>query len=163
LCARPVNSDVRCFCLMRIGSDQSFVAFEFKEAMPEHLPGGTDIACSVSVSCDAFNGRVESVWFSREDINRFLLELRSLEEYRKGSANLVNLSSLSEYNPLRFEVFSIDEVGHMAVRADLLKVSYVGGGIHPLKVSVTFDMDAGDLPSMLVEFRKLFDFKRRRI
>lgn len=144
---------------MRVGNEQSFVAFEFQEAMPEHLPGGTDIAYSVEASCDGFRGRVESVWFAREDINRFLSELRSLEENRKGSASLVNLSSPSEYNPLRFEIFSIDTPGHFAVRADLSEVNYVNDGIHPLKVSVTFPIDAGDLPSILIEFRKLFDRK----
>lgn len=144
---------------MRIGNEQAFVSFEFEEAMPEHLPGGTDIACSVEASCGGFNGRIESVWFSREDINRFLSELRSLEESRKGSASLVNQSSPSKYDPLRFEIFSVDEVGHFAVRADLSKVNYVGGGLQPLKVSVTFPFDAGDLPSMLIEFRRLFGSK----
>ncbi|MCA1617535.1 MAG: hypothetical protein LC729_03815 [Acidobacteria bacterium] len=144
---------------MKIGNEQSFIAFEFKEDLPEHLPSGTDIACSVEVSIGGFNGRIESVWFSREDINLFLSGFRSLEENRKGSVNLVNLSSPSEYNPLRFEIFSIDDIGHFAVRADLLKVNYVGDSIHPLKVSVSFPIDAGDLPSMLIEFRKLFNCK----
>ena len=144
---------------MRVSDADSFVEFEFKEAMPEHLSGGADVACSVAASRDGFCGRVESVWFSREDTNHFLSELRSLEEKRTGSANLTNLSSQSDYNPLRFEIFSVDEAGHLAVRADLLKGSHVGGSLSPLKVSVSFPIDAGSLPSLLVEFRKLFSSK----
>src|SRR3954469_9612437 len=107
--------------LMRVGNERLFVRFEFKEAVPEHLPGASDISCSVEASCDGSCIRIKSVWFSREDINRFLSELRSLEETRRGSANLVNLGSPSEDNPLRFEIYSIDNVGHVVVRADLSK------------------------------------------
>lgn len=141
--------------VMRIGNEQSFVSFEFEEATPEHLPGGADIACAVEASCGGFSGRIEGVWFSREDVARFLSELRRLEEKREGSASLVNLSSPSQYNPLRFEIFSVEAVGRFAVRADLTKVTYVGGDIHSLRVSVSFPFDAGDLPSMLVEFRRM--------
>jgi hypothetical protein len=144
---------------MRVGNEQSFVSFEFKEAVPEHLPCGTDVSYKVEASCHGFGGRIESVWFTPEDIIRFLSELRSLEETREGSANLVNLSSPSEDNPLRFEMYSIDSVGHFAVRADLSKYNYVGADIESVKVSVSFRIDAGDLPSILIGFRKLFDCK----
>ena len=149
--------------LMRVGDEHSFVEFSFKEAMPELLPGATDIACSVEASCGGFRGRVETVWFSRDDINSFLSELRSLEERRRGSASLTNMSSASEYNPLRFEIFSVNEVGHMAVGAELLEASYMGGVLRPLKVSVRFPVDAGTLASMAVDFRKLFDHRGQRI
>src|SRR3979409_2500087 len=36
----------------------SFVEFRFKEAVPQHPQGGTDICCSVVVSCGGFTGRV---------------------------------------------------------------------------------------------------------
>ncbi len=149
--------------LMRVGDKHSFVEFSFKEAMPEDLPGGTDIACSVEASCGHFRGRVETIWFSRDDINRFLSELRSLAERRNGSASLMNMSSQSEFNPLRFEMFSINEVGHMAVSADLLESGCVGGVLRPLKLSVVFAVDAGSLPLIVVGFRKLFDDRRERI
>ena len=150
------------FQLMRVGDEHSFVEFSFKEAMPEHLPGGTDIACSAEASCGGFRGRVETVWFSRDDINLFLSELRGLEERRQGSANLTNMSSQSEFNPLSFEILSVDGVGHMALSAELLEASYVGSRLCPLRISVGFPIDAGSLPSMLVDFRKLFESKRGR-
>jgi hypothetical protein len=145
---------------MRIGDEHSFVEFEFTEMLPRHLPSGADVACGVEVSCDGFRGKIKSVWFSREDISRFLSQLQNLEEKRKGSASLTNLSSQSEYSPLRFEVFSVDELGHLAVSANLLRDNHMGDTLRPLEVSVSFPIDAGSLASMLIGFRKLFDESR---
>jgi hypothetical protein len=147
---------------MRVGDADSFVAFEFKEILSDRLPGGADVACSVTASCNGFHGRVERVWFSRENIDRFLSELQGLDERRKGSAALMNLSSGSDYNPLRFEIFPVDEAGHLAVKADLSKASYIGGSLSPLRASVTFPLDAGEMASILVGFRLLFAGKRNR-
>lgn len=102
---------VRRFFVMRVGGEHSFVEFSSEESVPEHLPGGADIACSVEASCGGFGGRVGGVWFSRGDVNRFLSELRSLEETRRGSANLLNMSSRSEFDPLRFELYSVGGSG----------------------------------------------------
>ncbi len=151
------------FTLMRIGNDDSFVEFDLDEVMPGSPAGETDIACSVEASCDSFSGRIKAVWFARDDMDRFLSELRRLEEKRQGSANLLNMSSQSEYNPFRFEIFSVDEIGHFAVSADLLKARYVGRALRSLKVCISFPLDAGDLPSILIEFRKLFGQRREGV
>jgi hypothetical protein len=99
------------------------------------------------------------VWFSQDDTQRFLAELHELEVNRKGSVALLNLSSPSDYNPLRFEIFSTDDLGHLAVRSELLQVAYVADRMIPLCVSVAFALDAGDLHSLVVDFRKLFRLK----
>ena len=134
----------------------SFVEFRFKEAAPQHQADGTDIACSVAVSCDGFTGRVESVWFTRDDIKRFLSELEEFEAKRRGSVSLLNYSSPSDVNPLTFEIISVDSVGHLIVRAALLKIRYLNGELIPLRVWVSFAVDAGKLRSMVSDFRKLF-------
>ena len=95
------------------------------------------------------------VWSAREDIVDFLYQLQKFEETRKGSVNLLNMSSQSQYNPLRFEIFSLDETGHLAVNAELTKVTYVGGPT-PLSVMIAFPLDGGELRSVELEFRKLF-------
>lgn len=142
--------------IMKVGDEQAFVAFDLKEAAPGHLPHAGDICCSVEALCGGFRGRVESAWFSREDVARFLTQLQRLEQTRQGSASLSNLSSASDHSPLGFEIFSTDGAGHLAVRADLLKVSYVGDTLSPLRVSVSFPLGGGDLPSALAGFRRLF-------
>ena|SRR5436190_7107775 len=148
---------------MTIGDADSFVEFAFKEAVPEHMQGATDTSCSVEATCSTFTGKVESVWFARDDINRFLSELEEFEATRKGSVSLLNMSSPSDYNPLNFEIVSIDRARHLVVKADLLEVRYLNGELSPLRVSVSFDLDTGMLRSILMDFRKLFAYKQERI
>src|SRR6185295_11999854 len=126
---------------MRVGNEQSFVEFEFKQKEGEDSPRAGDVACSVSASCDGFGGQVSSVWFSPEDIEAFLKQLDELEKTRKGSASLSNLSSLSEYSPLTFEIFSIDNLGHLALRVELVKISYLVDALTPLRTSMSFRLD----------------------
>jgi hypothetical protein len=148
---------------MRIGDEESFIEFELREVQPENPSGSEAVSCSVAASCGGFNGKVESIWFSSDDIDLFLSQFQKLEEKRSGSVSLTNMSSLSEFSPLRFEVFSIDDVGHFAVRADLLRVTYIADELRPLKLSICFPIDSGNFSSMLIEFRKLFDYRRGRI
>lgn len=148
---------------MRIGEAQAFVEFSFKETVPEDLPRATDTSCSVEVSCSGFSGKVESVWFARDDINRFLSELEAFEARRQGSVSLLNMSSGSDYSPLRFEIFSLNQLGHLAVRTDLLKTTYVDSKLTPLTVSVTFALDPGMLRAVMEDFRELFNSRQRSV
>jgi hypothetical protein len=147
---------------MRIGNAQSFVEFNFEEIVPEQSQRAGDTSCSVAVSCNGFAGGVESVWFARDDIKRFLSDLEAFEAQRQGSVNLLNMSSPSEYSPLRFEIFSVNRLGHLAVRADLLKISY-GNNLTPSTISVSFAVDSGMLNSILEDFRELFNSTQRRL
>ena len=149
--------------VMRIGDEQSFIEFVLEEVQSENPSGLEAVSCSVEAACGGFNGKVQSVWFSSDEIDSFLSEFQRLEENRNGSANLTNMSSVSASSPLRFEIFSIDEVGRFAVSADLLRVNDIADGLHPLKLSACFLIDSGNLPSMLVEFRKLFNYRRGRL
>jgi hypothetical protein len=141
---------------MRVGDEQSFVEFEFKASEAEGSPRAGDVACSVSASSDGFCGKVSSVWFSPEDIDAFLKQLDQLEKTRKGSASLSNLSSLSEYSPLTFEIFSIDDLGHRVLTVELVKISYLGGALTPLRTSMSFRLDGEWFNSVVAGFRKLF-------
>lgn len=141
---------------MRIGDDECFVEFEFEEAIPEHLQGGTDTACSVELSCGEFRGKTSSVWFARNDINQFLNELNAFEASRCGSVSLINMSSLSDASPLTFEIAAIDDLGHLLVKATLIKSRYLHDRFSPLQVSVSFGLDGGMLASVLRDFRELF-------
>jgi hypothetical protein len=148
---------------MRVGSEYSFIEFTFSEAEPENPSGLLAFAYSVDVSCDGFRGRIERVWLSQDDITQFLTGLQQFEEKRKGLVSLTNMSSLSEANPLTFEIFSVDEVGHLTARANLQKIHYVGDDPSLLKLSVSFDIDAGQLPTIVGDFRKLFNDGPERI
>ena len=141
---------------MRVGNEFSFVRFEFKEKTPGNLPRAGDLACSVEVSCDGFQGTVDTVWFSREDIDSFLSQLKTFEETRRGLVSLSNMSTGSDHDPLRFEMRSSDELGHLAVSAEVTKISHTNAGLTPLTVSVSFPLEPEQLRVVETEFRKLF-------
>jgi hypothetical protein len=141
---------------MRVGDEQSFVEFEFKARESDGSPRAGDLACSVSVANDGFYGTVSSVWFSPEDREEFLKQLGQFERARIGFVSLSNLSSLSDYNPLIFEIFSVDRLGHLAVKVELAKISYLGEELIPSKVSMSFLLDGEQFNSVVAGFRKLF-------
>ena len=141
---------------MRVGDEESFIEFEFSAREAEDSPRAGDVAFSVSASSNGFCGKVSSVWFSPEELEGFLNQLARLEKTRSGSASLSNLSSLSEYNPLVFEIFSVDKTGHLAVKVELVKISYRSDELIPSKVSMRFMLDGERFNSMLAGFRRLF-------
>ena len=148
--------------VMRIGDANSFVEFVLKEAVPEGVQGASDTSCSVEVSCKGFAGKVNSVWFARSDIDRFLSDLQNFELVRKGSVSLANMSSPSDDSPLYFEIFSVSSLGHLAVRATLRRITYVEE-LNPLTVSISFAFDPGTLRQALEDFQELFAHRRARI
>ena len=52
-----------------------------------------------------------------------------------------------KFDPLRVEMRCINDAGHLAVSAELTKVSYSSEGLPPLKVSVAFPLDSEQLSS----------------
>lgn len=143
---------------MRIGDEDSFVEFKFKEAGAGKSLGRNDLALSVEVACNGFSGSVERIWFSGDDRNRFLAELQMLMQTRQGSATLLNMSSASDFNPLHFEILAAG-LG-LSINVALLKIAYPDSELRPLRLAVSFPFDAGMLSAALLEFRKLFESRR---
>jgi hypothetical protein len=141
---------------MKVGNDISFVEFTYiaKEADDSPRPG--DISCSVIASSNTFRGEISSVWFSREDLDHFLKKLEQLERTRQGLVKLTNLSSLSKYNPLTFEIFSIDSRGQLGVNVELVKLSYDWEDQAPFRVVVSFPLDGERFGVVVAGFRNLF-------
>jgi hypothetical protein len=141
---------------LTICDESAFVKFELEEVMPAHTQGWMDVSCSVEVFSEGFSGRIDGVWFARTEIERFLTHLQKFEKTRRGRVELINMSSPSSHNPLKFEMRAIDDTGHIEVTAELLKEKYTSIIARPNSASVSFEIDAGMLPTILLDFRKLF-------
>jgi hypothetical protein len=141
---------------MIIGGELQHIEFERTDTVAEYLPSAGDFACSIAVLCNDFAGKVDNVYFAPEQAACFISDLRNLEMTRKGSAVLLNLSSQSESNPLRFEVASRDNLGNMIVRAELQNLSFVGDFVYPIKVQVVFGLEGEYLQKTLLDFERLF-------
>ena len=140
---------------MKIENEDSFVEFEFKES--QNIQGRHDTNCRIEVFSNRFAGEIESVWFEHENATSFIEALEALDKFRKGAAELFNMSSGSEASPLEFKIFATDSLGHLAVRATLRKLIYFQNFQDILTVSVVFEIDAGSLPSIVYDFKKLFN------
>jgi hypothetical protein len=142
---------------MQIKNESSLIEFEFTDSVDFRH----DVACRIKIFCDGFSGQVNSVWFSEIDINSFIKQLETLDETRKGSAELLNMSSGTSTSELDFLIFSIDSLGHLAVRATLRKQFYLSNAAdlrasEILKTTVAFEIDPSSLSSMINDFKKLF-------
>jgi hypothetical protein len=142
---------------MRISNDNEFIEFEFADFVDFRH----DVACHIKVFCDGFSGQVNSVWFSEQNINSFIEQLVNLDETRKGTAELLNMSSETDTSELDFLIFSTDSFGHMALRTTLRKRYYPPNyadlrAFETLKTSVAFEVDPSLLPSIIRDFKKLF-------
>ena len=136
---------------MKIENENSFVKFEFKESYKN------DIAFSLEVFCKGFAGKVDSVWFTEEDVKSFIQQIEQLDVNRKGSAELLEMSAPSNSRELKFKIFSIDNLGHLAISVTLQKFVYmVNGSIETLKTSVTLDIDSSTFSQNIRDFKKLF-------
>ncbi len=140
---------------MRIKAVNSFLDFQFVAVELEHYPS---LALSIEVACEGFTGFLQEVWFRLSDLELFVRQLETLERSRQGEVRLIQMSDESEYCPFRLRIFSTDRVGYMAISAEMTRTSYIGN--HSLlfanKLSVTFEIDAGMLSTILQDFKEVF-------
>ena len=86
--------------------------------------------------------------------------MRVLENQRKGVAKLVSLGFPSEHTEFIMQIYSTDSTGHVAITFNLQQVKYSERyELSPLKISGSFDLDAGDLYNIVVELETLFNAK----
>lgn len=123
-------------------------------------PVDPSVCLGVDVSCHAFKGCDERVYFSLNAVDRFLQEIRRFDETRSGTATLVSFGAEagSEQDGCRLEFYTTDGWGYPAVRIDLIKFSYrvCGDTGVPLRVGVSFDIDPGELGRIATQFEAIF-------
>ncbi len=78
------------------------------------MPTDEELLLNVTVEVAGFAARDQN-WIVATDWERFMVDLRTLERNRQGSATLLGASP----DELRIEFFSTDRLGHMAVRGQV--------------------------------------------
>src|SRR5262249_39718909 len=84
----------------------------------------------------------DEVFVATDDWDRFVVDLRTLEERRQGSAIVTDVTR----DDLRLEFFSTDSAGHMAVRGHVAWNDPTG---HLQKLEFGFDFEPDNLPTIL--------------
>lgn len=147
---------------MRIRSDDhlSFIDLKFVQSLSDEakrLTGRDDISLGIEVKCLGFSGRNEDIWFDRDVINNFLTDIKRMEEKRIGQAKLVSLGEPSENVEFQADFYITSLAGYAAVQFSLQKFLRLDHNeTFPLKVSAAFDLDPGDLITMVSDFERLF-------
>jgi hypothetical protein len=93
--------------LIREGSDQVVI----EVADEEHYLGSIEL--SVEVASSGYTGH-GFAWVDGKELATFVTQLTSLEEHRRGSAELEGMSP----GEFAFRIWSVDRRGHMAVGAE---------------------------------------------
>jgi hypothetical protein len=133
---------------MKLIDENGLLELEPSEFGQEGTQSESDILLNVRVQVKGYSAADES-WVIAEDWDRFLIELRVLDQRRQGRAVVVGASS--EY--FRLEFYSTDLAGHMAVQ------SHVGWHTldnHFLQLRFGFSFEPDRLPGVV---KALGDFR----
>lgn len=103
------------------------------------------ISCSVKFTSHGFCGSNRSIWFSREELEKFIGELEALEKNRRGAARLTAMSP-EEFS---LSVSVDDSAGHTYCHVAISRQIFDFGRRLAQNVSGSFATDPSALASML--------------
>ena len=108
---------------------------------------GDDVRAKVASAGNGFSGTNESVWFGRPDIDRFVADLRALDESREGLAKLESMSPGECV--LKFR--NCDQFGHLHLEVAIARAVYYFGEIDHFRCRIRFEVDPTAFSSMIDE------------
>jgi hypothetical protein len=132
---------------LKIQEQDALLELDVDEFGDANTPARGDVRLKVTVRTARYAAADHS-WVIRPDLDRFLRELRALDQSRQGQAVLVSASP----DGLRLELYSTDSAGHMAVRGQLGRKD-ASGFLSLLRFGFAFEPDK--LPSVLEYFETI--------
>ena len=106
-----------------------------------------DVRAKISAAGKGFSGANQSVWFGRPDIERFVADLRALDESREGSAELESMSPGECV--LKFR--NCDKLGHLDLEVAIARAVYDFGEADHFRCRIRFEVDPTAFSSMIDE------------
>jgi hypothetical protein len=99
---------------MRLEGEEGLLELQPSQIGDQGTPNESDLLLNITVKASNYSAADQS-WVLAGEWDRFLGELRQLDEWRKGHAVLQGASP----DDLHLEFYSTDSAGHMAVRGQL--------------------------------------------
>jgi hypothetical protein len=99
---------------MRLDGSEGFLELERSQTGEPGTSGESDILLNITVEVSSYSAADQS-WVVADEWDRFLAELRNLNERRQGRAVVDGASR----DDLRLEFYSTDSAGHMAIKGHL--------------------------------------------
>ena len=116
----------------------------------------TDAVCvRVEAEVQDFAGAVPRVWMQRSALDAFAPALARFEAERSGSVEVVNSGSPDATNEFALTL-EARSGGHARATALLRRLRYDRSGLAPLELLVRFDVDGGDLATLVQRWGALF-------
>jgi hypothetical protein len=132
---------------LKIQEQDALLELEVHGFGDANTPGRDDVLFNVTVRTGSYAAADQS-WVVRRDLDRFLQQLRDLDQNRQGKATLVSASP----DDLRLEFYSTDSAGNMAVRGQIGRTD-AHGFLSQLRFGFTVEPDK--LPSVLEYFETI--------
>jgi hypothetical protein len=126
---------------MRLIGSKGLLELQRSETGESGTPGESDILLNVTVEVSSYSAADQS-WVTAGEWDRFLTELKTLDERRRGRAVVEGASR----DDLRLEFYSSDSTGHMAVKGHLGWHTPDG---HVLELRFGFSFEPDLLPSVV--------------
>lgn len=136
---------------MFIGRHHEHLELEEVERIPDHLPTPGDVRVRATVKLQDFGGSYAGVWLARSELSKFVDQLRTVVETRRGTATLEAMSP----GEFTIELRSLDSAGHFEVRVRVGRHQYSGRTNWPTMVAGGFEVEPDQLPSVLAAFESL--------
>ena len=134
---------------MRIGSHAEYVEIEELERIPEDMPCAGDVNVSVALSFREFSGSYDGVWLELTQMERFISDLKRLDDKRRGSATISSLSP----DEFTLEIRSSDATGHMEIEAHLHRHQCSGPRYWPICLKGGFEVQPDNIVQLLSLFK----------
>jgi hypothetical protein len=142
---------------IEIGDDRSFVSFELIERMDVELPCAGDINLDVKAHIGCIWGACTAhyqLWFAKEDVERFLVDLKSLDKTDTGSALMKSMSP-EEFS---MELMPTRHPDHIKVRISMEQAS-VAAGPESVNLTTVFEtLHRGQLRSLASGLHNFLEF-----
>jgi hypothetical protein len=118
-------------------NQQSVIYIEFVESDMERYPS---VCVKVQVKDRGFSGYNKSIWIVLDDFNKFIEQLKELDQSRRGTAELHSMSP----GELSITIAPVDRAGHLMLKYCLSRTTIDGPFHEWISLSVTgrFDLDS---------------------
>jgi hypothetical protein len=136
---------------MRIGNDDAFI--ELVLADDQLLP---DVAVNATIARSGFGGAVDEVWIEQGIALDFVKQLELIARDAGTKAELLNLSSGTDSNPLSLTIRKADSLGHLIVDATVRKVVFNLGATDVISTSICFELERELMSTVIVDLKKIF-------
>ncbi|AHM59261.1 hypothetical protein D770_04970 [Flammeovirgaceae bacterium 311] len=138
--------------IMTISDDNRIREIVFTKVGSEYAHYSS-VQVDVTIKTNSLQGRFSSVWFDKLSIDRFLSELKQLDETRKGEAKLESMSP----DECVLIIKNIDAYGHLGV---IIKVRASKGYNYERQVNfhnleIGFEIDPTSLGNIQAELKRI--------